>query len=316
MIKIGDAPQASVSFTPYIGYAVMRVAAINPTGEELFKIAGMGLGPETFCGKNDQNVEWAQANIWLSPADDNPQVPFVKLPIRLFRQVRKNKDNTKVKVIDKFGNTAWVTNEQFQKQEVPLSQSGMKLPIIPPYELCCVNQDVLTDFIRTWANIRQSFTWDNDKRVFVKKADEELQQCECKLERLKNLWVGDFSEIKQFIEPLKDYKIKVLLMVRSAVVKGVEREYQSVFPQVLPYYRDFDVLRKAYEKEVANGGFKNTRTEFRDAMPYVKESAAAQAAIGDSQYATTADPYSIIGGAQSPTTAPASQPMADDDLPF
>ncbi len=316
MIKIGEAPQASVNFTPYIGYAVMRVVAVNPTGEELFKIAGMGLGPETFCGKNDQNIDWAQVNIWLGPADDNPQVPFVKLPIRLFRQVRKNKEGSKVKVIDHYGNTAWVTNEQFQKQEIPLSKSGIALPIIPPYELCCVNQDVLTDFIRTWANIRQSFSWDNDKKAFVKKADEELKECECKLDRLKNLWVGDFSEIKQFVEPLRDYKIKVLLMVRNVVIKGVERDLQSVFPQVLPYYRDFDALRKAYEKEVANGGFKNTRTEFRDAEPYVKASVAAQAAAVNGQYASTADPYSTIGEAQTPTMAPASQPMADDDLPF
>lgn len=314
MIKIGEAPRASVNFTPYVGYAVMKVVAVNPTGEELMKITGQGLTSEVYCGKTDENIDWAQVNIWLGPAEDNPQIPFVKLPIRLFRQARKNKDGSKVKAIDRFGNSAWVTNEQFQKKEIPLAKSGIKLPIIPPYELCCVNQDVLTDFIRTWANIRQSFNWDNDKRAFVQKSEEELKECECKLDRLKNLWAGDFSEIKQFVEPLKDHKIRVLLMVRHVVVKGVERDFQSVFPQVVPYYVSFDALRKAYEKEVANGGFKNTHTEFRDAEPYTKVSVAAQAAMGDNNNPYATDQY-VIGGAQ-PQSTPSLQTMSNDDLPF
>lgn len=313
MIKIGEAPQALVNFTPYVGYATMRVVAVNPTPDELREKTGRWTQNVKYFGKNDQNVDWARIDFWLAPTDDNPQVPVVRLSIWLFRQVRKSKDG-KVKVIDNYGNSTWVTNEQFQKQEIPLSKNGNKLELIPPYELCCANQDILIGFIQSWGNVPLSFEWIN--KVKVQKTGKDLEPCDCKLDRLKNLWVGDFSEIKQLVEPLKDHKIKVLLMVKNSVYKGIEHDIQDVYPKVIPYNVDYGSLRRSYEKEVANGGFKNTRTEFRDAMPYVKESAAAQAAIGDSQYATTADPYSTIGGAQSPTTAPASQPMADDDLPF
>lgn len=267
MIQIGETKKATAS-QRYVGFALMKVVGINPTDEELEKILGREVTWENSYTMQKDGVDMARFDFWLAPVDETITMKPVKYSVFLHRSTMKSKTG-KTKVIDKYGNTAWVTAEEFSGQQVPKSSSGKPLAIMTPYEVCCKGQDLLVEFVKAWLSIPFSFSWDKDSSSFIAKKDEALSRCECKLENIKSYWSGDMSEIKSLLDAGKDHIINVLLTVRQANINNAVIDIQDVFPYFTPGWQDTFAIKKEFERRKAQGGFANITTILEQAKPFI-----------------------------------------------
>lgn len=309
MINVG-ANEGEKSFKKFIGFASMKVVAINPSRQELESLLGREpqRDPEYF-GMRD-NVDWSKIDFWLKPIDENSPIPLVKYTVFLKRQSMESQAG-KVKVIDRYGNTAWTTVDEFKSQAVPKSATGKPLGIIPPYELCCNGQDQLVDFLRPWLNIPNALRYDAAVG-FTPKDKTELDKAECHLDNLKNYWKGDISEIKNLLTPAKDHVIKVLLTVKSKTINDKPANVQSVFGMVVAGWRDSVIIEKEFRRQQERGGLANVVTWFGNAKEYVDPVIEQMKAVADA--AQSDDPW-----AAQPAQEVATQPVLKgsvDDLPF
>ncbi len=309
MINVG-ANEGEKSFRKFIGFASMKVVAINPSRQELESLLGRELQRDTEYISMRENIECSRIDFWLKPVDENSPIPLIKYTAFLKRQAMKSQAG-KNKVIDRYGNTAWVTDEEFKNQAVPKSAAGKSLGIIPPYELCCDGQDVLVDFLRPWLNIPNALRYDAAVG-FVPKDKAELEKSECHLDNFKNYWKGDISEIKNLLSLAKDHVVKVLLTVKSKTINDKPANVQSVFGMVVAGWRDFASLEKEFRRQQERGGLSNIVTWFGNAKEYVdpvieQMKAAAETAQDDNPWA--------VQPAQEVSSRPNLQGSVDD-LPF
>lgn len=285
----------------YAGYCTATVAAVNPDADELGRLQGHMWGNPVYTGKMPDGVDFVRINFWLRPEVELPGMSLVKLPVTLFRQGRKNADGTKTQVIDKYGNAAWVTDEEFKAQAVPRYSNGKPASIIPPYQMACRGQERLIDIIKAWCNIPFAFNWNPESREFFRKSDAELANCECEL-NIKKLWSGDVSEISGLVEKLANYKVKALLTVRSYTDNsGQRREAQGVYGKIVPAWRSAESIGKEFTRDSQAGGNRDTMTLLVNAIEWTPENVAAVYAANAA--AAPGAPTTVGAGAQQDAAA-------------
>ncbi len=300
MIQLGNNDEAK-SYAKYVGFATMRVLAINPDKAQLSSILRHDVEKAPEYVTMEEGIEQLRVDIWLAPGVDGSPLPPIKYPVFLKRQPMKSQAGT-TKVIDRYGNSAWVTDEEFKAQAVPKTKSGKAAAIIPPYELCCDGQDRLLEFLRAWLNIPSSMSYD-ETTGWVPKPD--LSKSECHLEKMKDYWRGDVSELRQLVTAATDYKIKALLTVRT-VANGSFKTYQSVFPKVVQAWRDTAVIEKEYKRQKDYGGLAGVDTWFGDVKEYVPPVAQPQATTPVNN--PWADAQTVV--------PPANMAQQNEELPF
>lgn len=318
----------------YAGYITATVAAVNPGADELSRLLGHEWEKAEYTGKTQDGLDFARVNFWLRPEAGLPGLPpVIKLPVTLTRQGRKNSDGTKTQVVDKYGNTAWVSDEEFKAQAVPTYGNGKPASIIPPYQMACRGQDKLLDIIKAWCNIPFAFNWNPGGREFTRKSDAELKSCECELD-IKRLWSGDASEISGLVGKLAEYKVKALLTVRSYTDNsGQRREAQGVYGKIVPAWRSAESIGKEFIRDSQSGGNRDTMTLLVNAMEWTPENVAAVYAANAAAAPNMAPPAPAAqdaAGAVAPRPAGGVPPMpaygtpeyeamqrqALDELPF
>ena len=138
------------SVARYIGVAPVYVLGVNPTKAELegFYNTSLEKDPE-YTGSKD-NVPFVRIDFIVKT--DAPRANEIDLTTKvsffLRREKRVNRDNTKVQVIDKYGRTAWVTNEQLKAHEIPMYTNG-PANLDADYRPVYNGEEKLTDFIKT-----------------------------------------------------------------------------------------------------------------------------------------------------------------------
>lgn len=310
MINIGE-QKKSVSNAKWVGYATMKVIAVNPTEDEIDAIIGRpSQRTPNYTGCND-GVDYARIDFWLAPEDEASGIPPIKYSIFLSRTTLKSKSD-KTKVIDIYGNTAWVTSNEYSEQAIPLSSAGKPLAIIPPYEVCCKGQDQLVEFLRAWANLPGSLNWNEETRSFSPKPKEQLAKAECKLEQLKKYWSGDFSEITSLLVALKDYTIKCLLVIKKVNIGRSVYNVQDVFPKVVPSWQNTSVIEREVNRRKENGLLSNFIVWNGDAKVFEEmPEPAQQTPSSDSWFVTTPQEQA------QPADTPVVVSQKDiDELPF
>lgn len=325
MIAIGSNEPRAVE-KKYVGYFTATVAAVNPDEDRLYALLGHTWEKASYTGKTADGVDFARVTFWLRPEEPMDGLPAARLSVMLTRQGRKNSLGTKTQVIDKYGNTAWVTDDEFRAQAVPTYGNGKPATIIPPYQMACRGQDRLVEIVKAWCNIPFSFTWDEGRREFVRKGDEELKKCECEFD-VKRLWSGDASELDGLVERLSGYKVKALLTVRKYVDgKGQHRVAQSVYEKIVPAWRKFDAIGGEFQRDSQSGGNRDTETLLIPAVEYTPANVgAAYGAVAERTAQQQQQPPFMAPSQQPPQYAPqpygapqpgyAAQPI-NDDLPF
>lgn len=95
-------------FDTYTGLTRAKIVAVNPNLKELEKI-GVKLQEEPEYRKVINSENKYIVTFWLQSLDIDK---LFKIDFLLDKSIIKNRDNTKTKMIDKFGRIAWTTNPQ------------------------------------------------------------------------------------------------------------------------------------------------------------------------------------------------------------
>jgi hypothetical protein len=310
-------------FKLYTGIAALKVTAVNPTAEELAKMRETEVGqPINYVGTTtirvgDDTKEVPQVRLSFICATDkevacnNGIEATVTLPFFLNKSYRHSKSG-KVQVIDKFGRTAWVTEEEFKAKKVPTytDKQGNTVPfqVDKDYRALFMGEEELTSFIKTLLNIDSPTEWDNENRTFKMKKDTTACECRFEVATLEKLFKGDFSDIKEIISYQPDNKLKVLLGVRTT---NEGKQFQTFYNKTFMHLgvSNFEKLAAEVATEESEGRLKNTFFEVGNLKEYVATptSYAATPISND-------DPFS-----QTPDSTSTEEPSAEDldkDLPF
>lgn len=95
-------------FDTYTGLTRAKIVAVNPNLKELEKI-GVKLQEEPEYRKVINSENKYIVTFWIQSLDIDK---LFKIDFLLDKSIVKNRDNTKTKMIDKFGRIAWTTNPQ------------------------------------------------------------------------------------------------------------------------------------------------------------------------------------------------------------
>ncbi len=239
----------------YKGIGTFNFLAINPTGEELKSIynSQKDFEPFEYISTDENNVKSIRLDIFLKsvPEDSNGFEFITKVAFFLKEEPRYNKDKTKIQVINAYGDTAWVTMEEFKQKQPPQYAPDYSLKNLRP---AYSGEDALVTFVKRFLNIpNYSFIKPDKTREFHK----EPANCECQFAAIKSYFLGKIDEIKQPLMALKDNKIKLLLGVRSV---DNSKYYQDIFNQYpMSYYtKIFTGLTKNVTSSQDAGMYANT----------------------------------------------------------
>lgn len=311
----------SAPTTKWIGFGNFQVIAVNPDQAEFEQLTGKSASNwKGYIHEGQDGTTSLRVTFLLKDTNINSEVPVQQLTLWLRRRVRKNKDQTKTQVIDQYGNTAWVTEDEFQKQAVPVYSNGNPAAIIPPYRPCCDGEDKIVDFLRALWRANPTFRWDKEAKRMVQVQDD-LRLYVFQLEKIKDYWDGDFSELQQAIkdEAVQYNDINAMLYLRKSEYNGNEVLRQECHWMVTPGYSTFDRIQREFEREQQLGMHSSDRYAFVPMFKFTPELPPATAGASkpiswDEQLAKDAkEKYGDISQTLKP-----SKPLdgGDDELPF
>lgn len=298
-------------FKLYWGVASVTVLAVNPTKAELGKI--FGKEPEK------EPVYYSQVEVeenGQKKKKDRSRIEFIvrneelNLTSRMSFFLEDSYLTTregKYGVIDNFGNTAWVTPEEYKAKAIPLSRDNKPLRIANDYRLEKRGESELILFIRNLLGIKNSHTYVNEQ--WVLQADPSKYFCY--FEKLDDILKGKVDEIRKIIAIAQGKKVKVLLGVRF----DEGRTFQTVYERFTAKVSMNPVEKKVGDKTVliynkfedhiasrqSSGALGNFLFSFEDVSEYKPEPTK----FANSSSTTTTS-----------TPAPTEPTINADDLPF
>lgn len=252
----------------YIGVAPVQIVAINPTKTELESIYNTTLEKEPeYLGsmeRNGKNVPHIRIDFIVKTNSEKSN--GIEMTTKMAFFVRKafmtNKDNTKVKVIDKYGRTAWVTQDEFKNKLVPQYANG-PARIDSGYRALYMGEEELLKFVKNYLGI-------NDVDEYVDgtwRMRANPQDYEAGFNDIEKWFGGDISEIKSAIAMMPNNYVKVLFGVRHT---DEGREYQDVFTRETLKYnaRKNTPIERALKEAKDNGAYPNSDFEVCDLKEY------------------------------------------------
>lgn len=214
-----ESTEAGESFKRYVGVGSSYVLAVNPTKAELEKIEGREIANDPEYLVDGENGK--EARIVFSVKTDPESNNGIEITNRAMFILRNtpsyNRDNTKVQVIDKYGNFAWAATEDAK------AHKALGGKIDAGYRIARVGECALVDFLKNYLVVPEAYSYQNGN--WVKKSDEEAAKGEFMLENIDDYFKGDFSEVKGAIALQPNNKVKLLYGVRTT---DDNKQYQTV----------------------------------------------------------------------------------------
>ena len=234
-IKANASSTGGGEFKKFIGVGSFRVLGVNPTKEELSKFYGNEYSkePEYLKDKVDEkdgNKPYKQLRVcFMIQADDPSHVneldemtketnkaltePF-KTTMSFFIDSRYcyNSDKTKVKVIDKYARTAWVTIEQAKNHQIPVYKNG-PARLDKDYRPAFRGEEELTEFILNYLNVTRIDSYNKNTGEWM--TNPHPEDCEATLEKIKDYFKGDIKELKEYCSAIPTNCVKLLVYVNT-----------------------------------------------------------------------------------------------------
>lgn len=270
-LTIGQTQQSSnVEFKRYIGLGTSYPIALNPTKAQLEEIFGRELNyePEYYGVDEETGTKWARLDfiMKLDPEKygDTNTITHATFTIRNEKYV--NKDNTKVRVIDKFGNSVWATNEEANDHKKLFNPNGSEQKIAD-YRIARKGEPELCDFLRKLINTPDAFDYNNGVWALknLKNAadltkeeamDDKVltyESCMISFDKndFENIFKGDVSFLWEFIKDrIEKENLRVTLMY------GISTNNEGKQRQVVCTGYDM-MLRKKYNAKALQNLEKN-----------------------------------------------------------
>lgn len=259
-------------FKKYVGVGSSFVVAVNPNKKELEEIFGREMANEPEYVVDTDNGK--EARITFVVKTDPSTCNGIEMVNRVMFTLRNapayNRDQTKVQVIDKFGNSTWADTEIAKAGGKILTAGGNNAKIADDYRMACVGETDLIDFLKPYLCVGDAFNYVNGSWVLKENTDDYVFG----LEHIKDYFSGDFSEIKEAIKLQPNNKVKLLYGVRTT---DEGKQYQTVATRhgfVLPNYAGSRALARL-ESELSrakdNGSYANTDFRVQELAEYTVE---------------------------------------------
>ena len=210
-------------FKKYVGVGSSFVVAVNPTKKELEGIYGHEIANDPEYVVDTDNGK--EARIVFIVKTDPETCNGVEMINRAMFTLRNapayNQDQTKVQVIDKFGNVTWANAEDAKAGKPILTKNGNPAKIAPDYRIACVGEADLIGFLKPYLCVGDAFNYVNGTWILK----EDTKDFVFGLEHIKDYFKGDFSEIKEAIALQPNNKVKLLYGVRTT---DEGKQYQAI----------------------------------------------------------------------------------------
>ena len=196
----------------FIGVGSVNVLSINPDNKTLRKY-GWSVpenAPEPNYVVTDSEGKKSARVRFLVQIQDMEEKPIVGMDYWIRPDVVFNRDNTKCKIIDSYGRTAYGTKVEVQAHKVPEYANG-PANISSDYKPCHVGEEELISFLMKYLNITPLQMWSKVENKFVATKDPG----KLTIDNWQKLCNGDVSELKQYISLQPDNKVKVVFGVRT-----------------------------------------------------------------------------------------------------
>ncbi len=247
----------------YIGIAPVFVLAVNPNKEETEKLYNTELDEvpnylsEAEVGPEGNKSKVSQARIDFVVKSDAEKCNGIEMLTRvtffLNKAYRYNKDNTKVEVINKYGECTWLPVECIKSgAAIP---DNMKWYDTSEMRPAYIGEAELTDFIKKYLNIpNKSFTNPKTKEI---KFIPNLADAEARLDKIENYFKGDFTELKNVIKLQPNNRVKGMFGVRTT---DDNKQYQAVYAQKFLKLNvtDYSKLDEEIQNRKAAGAYPTT----------------------------------------------------------
>lgn len=283
-MAFGKGQETSDSFEVkrYIGVGSVKVVSVNPSKNELEKLYNTEIENEpqylgNVVNSEGNNVRTARLDFIVKTDTEKSDIDLTtKVTFFLRDEFRYNRDKSKVQIIDKYGRTAWATVEQVKNHEIPIYSNG-PANIDKDYRPLYNGEEDLTNFIKTYLNIPNVMKYVNGTWVM----NSNPEDSEARLDKIKNYFNGDFSEIKSVISLQPNNKVKVLFGVRST---DDGKQYQTAYTRMFLKNRvtDYASLKKDVEEAQAAGAYSTTEFKVVDLQEYTVDSTKFDSSSNDS----------------------------------
>lgn len=246
----------------YIGVSTFNVEGINLTKEELTALYGREVTQDpVFLREAEINgVKVPAINIIFTLSTEiNGEKRYFSARFPIFRYRQSNSSGDKVKVIDEYGRTAWVTEQELNDKDIPTFTNGNKANITNNYRPLYRGEEFLTMFFKAYLGIPNVDKWgeaDGGKRVIIGLIDNP-EDAESRLVNIENYFKGDISELKTLLSYQPANKIKLCLGVRKDDQNKLWQEFFIDMPMSVGV-TNYTRLQKAIDEAKNSGKYANT----------------------------------------------------------
>lgn len=271
-LAIGKTQESTEGFKKYIGVGSSFVVAVNPTKKEFEDIIGHKVANDPEYVVNTDNGKEARIRFMVKtdPKTCNGIEIINPVMFTLRNAPAYNKDQSRVQVIDKYGNTTWANPEDAKAGKKLFSTTGKELKIDSSYRIACVGEADLIGFLKAYLCVGDAFNYVNDSWVKKENADDFLFS----LEHVKDYFSGDFSEVKDAIALQPNNKVKLLYGVRTT---DEGKQYQTIATRsgMVLYNSAGSKALEKLEKDLANaknnGSYASTDFRVQELSEYSVE---------------------------------------------
>lgn len=209
----------------YTGVGSVFVRGINPNKEELEKFFDreMSKDPEYISVKEKDGENIPQIRIdFLVEANSEKYTDRGGNPVNLktrlaffIRDTRRVSREGKIQIIDKYGRTAWATQEEVDNHKIPMYSNGKPANLDADYRPAFDGEEDLVKFLIAYLGIPNCQTYNKETKEWKYLPADKLEDCEARLAHIKDYFKGDISEIKEIIGYQPNNQVKILFGVRT-----------------------------------------------------------------------------------------------------
>lgn len=262
----------------YVGIAPVSVLAVNPNKQTIEKLFNTELDDEpnylseTEVGPEGNKTKVPQVRINFVVQSDAEKCNGIEMrtniPFFITKAYRYNKDNTKVQVIDKYGNTAWPSIEEAKQHATILKKADGTTydpHIDKDYRPAYIGEAELTDFIKNYLNIPNVLKWKDGQVIGL---IDNPSDAEARLDKIENYFKGDFTELRNVINLQPNNKVKAMFGVRTT---DDNKQYQAVYTQktLKLGVNDYSRLDAELQSRKEQGAFPTTEFSVEPLHEYV-----------------------------------------------
>lgn len=266
----------------YKGIAPVFVTMVNPSKEALGKFYDRDIDEdpvyvgETEIGSDDNKQKVTQARIDFlvvtNPEKCNGIELRTKITFFLKKAIRYNRDQTKVQVVDKYGQFAWPTIEEAKVHAIPQYESG-PANLDKDYRPAFIGEEELTSFIKQYLNIpNPSFSYkDKNTNEVIVKTLKNLDDALARLDDIDNYFKGNFKELESILKLQPANVVKAMFGVRTT---DDNKQYQAVYTQkfLKNSITDYSKLDEELQNRKAAGAYATTEFSIEPLHEYKVES--------------------------------------------